>query len=198
MRLVSEVRVPEVTGPIPEFLPPKQLPGETAQEYVDRAEWHRARVPADVLHAPIQGHVAGSDGIKHWSKADYIGAAGSGEGGHEENEHVFADQVVPITVFKPLPKIRKRTPAERVEEVRKGLQTLAIQSYVDGVMRLPRSVCQRLVDLGVYARIEDALADTVETILQKFDIYARALLEQAPTRDLIPNVVLAPAISQAV
>lgn len=176
----------DLTGPVPESLPPPQEEGESAEAYVERLEWYRSRVPADVLYTPIRGFVAGSDGIKPWTKADYVGRSGSGEL-MRENPRVFTEQTV--APFDPLPPIRRRTPGERMDEIRNGLTALAIQSYADGAMRLPRSVCEKLVCLGVYKRLEDAQSDTVEQTCRKFDVYAEALLrENAPNRERIPEV----------
>lgn len=165
------------------LLPPKREPGEDAESYIERLEWHRAQIPADVLEAPIRGHVAGSGGLVHHSRADYRGRSGSGPEGMRENPNVFR---APTTVyFKPLPPIRKRTPAERVEEVQTGLTALALMSYQGGVMRLPCSIAQKLVRLGLYPDEVAVARASVEDVVQAFNAYAVDLLERVQVPSLL-------------
>lgn len=177
-----------------EYLPPKRELDETTPEYLERLEWHRQRVPDDILNAPIQGYTASPNGFRHWTESEYIGAAGSGIEGHRENASVFTETTVSMPSWQPV-VWRKRTPAERVEDILGRLTTLAVQSYTDNVMRLPRSICEKLVRLGVYPSVEDAMGASVEDVTRAFDVYARALLEAAPSNDLAAQITTSAPIS---
>lgn len=166
------------------FKLPERQEGESGVEYAERLEWHRLR--DEDRDRTVKGYVATPDGFVHWSKATHLDDPRTGI--RRRNPRVVFERPIDASIFGPVAKPRRSTPAERVKRLTDDLVEGAMRAYkLTGRASLPRSVVNALVDelrrQGQHVSAADLETYSAEMIRRAMGVYAQRLLENAAKSD---------------
>lgn len=176
--------MPTIDGkPVPAI--PKRKENESAEEYVDRLEHFKRKLPSDLLNARVRGAVSIDGQIAPWQKAPVLGETSEGlsPGAVQDISGRVNPLYAPFRADIPLkPAPRRRTVAKRVQEMVDLLMEQAVDNWrKTGKVVLSQSVIARIARLTGRSPV-DIEYETLEGLRNGLEAYARSLLTRAGDR----------------